>query len=218
MKNNFVYVFMAIIVGGVFLYVLNISSSNSLEADQMNNRDLTKFTQGNLDAPVKVTQYSDFLCPSCSQVSLGIVPKIIEKYVTTGNVYYTFVPMAFIAPGSQLAAEGAFCAAKQDKFWEYHDVAYQAVWEDYFSKGVDPSRVPLYSEAGVKQLGQLAQVDTDSFNSCIDNRVEKATVMAITQDAQNNGVQGTPYFVVNDTPIKGVPSFEILDAAISTKL
>ncbi|MCA9345665.1 thioredoxin domain-containing protein, partial [Candidatus Saccharibacteria bacterium] len=145
-------------------------------------------------------------------------PKIIEKYVTTGNVYYTFVPMAFIAPGSQLAAEGAFCAAKQDKFWEYHDVAYQAVWEDYFSKGVDPSRVPLYSEAGVKQLGQLAQVDTDSFNSCIDNRVEKATVMAITQDAQNNGVQGTPYFVVNDTPIKGVPSFEILDAAISTKL
>jgi protein-disulfide isomerase len=126
--------------------------------------------------------------------------------------------MAFITQGSQLAAEGAFCAAKQNKFWDYHDIAYQTVWTNYFSKGIDPSQVALYSSEGIKQLAKDVGIDQTSFNNCLDNREQRSSVIAITEEAQANGVSGTPYFIVNGTPIKGVPNFEILDAAIKAQL
>ena len=216
-QNRIFIIFLTILVGGFIWYL--IDGTDSSETKKPNIQEIgASFTKGNIDVPVTIRQYSDFLCPSCSQISLGVVPEIMKQYVDSGKARYEFIPMAFIAQGSQLAAEGAFCAAKNNKFWEYHDVAYQSVWTNYFSKGVDPSRVFLYSPDGVKQLGAVAGVDQASFDSCIDNREERAAVVAVTEQAQASGVTGTPYFVINDTPIKGVPSYEILDAAIKAQL
>jgi protein-disulfide isomerase len=92
------------------------------------------------------------------------------------------------------------------------------VYSEYFSKGADPTTVPLYSLQGVKALGKVAGVDEPGFNKCIDEREMQQQVAEFTKNAQNNGINGTPYFTVNDTPIKGVPNYEILSAAIKSKL
>ena len=217
MQNRLFIVFLALLFGGFVWFVM--SKNDTAVKSQSSSTQLGEaYKKGAQDASVTVTQYSDFLCPSCSQVSLGVIPEIMKKYVDTGKVRYEFVPMAFIAQGSQLAAEGAFCAAKQNKFWDYHDIAYQTVWTNYFSKGIDPSQVALYSSEGVKQLAKDVGIDQTSFNSCLDNREQRLSVIEITEEAQANGVSGTPYFIVNGTPIKGVPNFEILDAAIKAQL
>lgn len=217
MQNRLFIIFLALLFGGFVWFVM--SKNDTSVTSQSSSTQLGEaYKKGAQDAPVTVTQYSDFLCPSCSQVSLGVIPEIMKKYVDTGKVLYEFVPMAFIAQGSQLAAEGAFCAAKQNKFWDYHDIAYQTVWTNYFSKGIDPSQVALYSSEGVKQLAKDVGIDQTSFNNCLDSREQRSSVIAITEEAQANGVSGTPYFIVNGTPIKGVPNFEILDAAIKAQL
>lgn len=218
MQNRIFYVIILLVIGGFIWYIAAAPSNTEVQSNTVNNIDTTKFSIGDENAPVKVTQYSDFLCPSCSQVSLTEVPKIVENYVDTGKVYYEFIPMAFIAPGSQIAAEGAFCAADQDKFWDFHDASYTAVWTGYFSKGVDPSRVPLYSAEGVQTIGAEAGVDTVAFNECIDSRAKQQEVKALTKQSQDNGVSGTPYFIINGTPIKGVPSYQVLEAAIKANL
>jgi protein-disulfide isomerase len=217
MQNRLFIVFLALLFGGFVWFVM--SKNDTAVTSQSSSTQLGEaYKKGAQDASVTVTQYSDFLCPSCSQVSLGVIPEIMKKYVDTGKVLYEFVPMAFITQGSQLAAEGAFCAAKQNKFWDYHDIAYQTVWTNYFSKGIDPSQVALYSSEGIKQLAKDVGIDQTSFNNCLDNREQRSSVIAITEEAQANGVSGTPYFIVNGTPIKGVPNFEILDAAIKAQL
>ena len=172
------------------------------------------YTKGDPNAPVKLVQYSDFLCPSCSQVSLGIMPEIEKQYVETGKVYFEFRPMAFIAAGSQTAAEGAYCAADQGKFWEYHDAAYQAVWQGYFSKGIDPREVPLYSHSGVVDIATSARIDSEQMATCLANGTNTKAVTSYTQKAQAAGVNGTPYFEVNGRAINGVPSYDVLDAAL----
>lgn len=172
------------------------------------------YTKGDPKASVKLVQYSDFLCPSCSQVSLGIMPEIEKKFVDTGKVFFEFRPMAFIAAGSQTAAEGAYCAADQGKFWEYHDAAYQAVWQGYFSKGVDPSQVPLYSQAGVTEIAKRAGLDETSMSMCLSDGTHTKAVREYTQKAQQAGVRGTPYFEVNGRAIQGVPTLDILEASL----
>lgn len=215
LENKVLIVSLLVILGGAVWYAQSHKAVSGTEAKVSTTLEMgVNFSQGNNQAPVKIVQYSDFLCPSCSQVSLGIMPKIVDTYVVTGKAHFEFRPMAFIAAGSQLAAEGAYCAADQQKFWPYHDAAYEAVWLGYFSKGIEPTQVPLYSPEGVKSIGAKAGVDSAQFDSCVAERLKKNQVQEFTELAQKNGVNGTPYFTVNGQPIKGVPSYDILEAAI----
>jgi hypothetical protein len=81
-------------------------------------------TAGDPNAPIKVVEYADFQCPSCQQVFLVLEPEIIKKYINTGKVFYTFEPFSFLGPESYRAAEAAYCAADQGKFWDYHDLVF----------------------------------------------------------------------------------------------
>ena len=219
-QNRIFYITLATF--GIFFvwYIIAPSNENASggKGGEVTLNNPENYAKGNADAPVKIIQYSDFLCPSCSQVSLGVMPKIEEEFVKTGKAYFEFRPLAFIADGSQLAAEGAFCAAQQNKFWEFHDKSYLTVWTNYFSKGVDPTQVPLYSIDGVKTIGKASGVDEATFNTCIDERQKQQEVINFTEYSQSKVITGTPYFLINDTPIKGVPTYEVLEAAINSKL
>jgi len=219
-----------ILVG--FLIILSVVSGQNQKQYTFESTDMKSIVSGESDsdkktnmfalgdssAPVKIIQYSDFLCPSCSQVSLEIMPDIVKKYVDTGKAYLEFRTMAFIAAGSQISAEGAYCAADQDKFWNYHDQAYKAVWDGYFSKGVSPYSVDLYSNEGVKKIAKAAEVDQIKFDDCLDSRATKQAVTSATKSYQDSGVSGTPYIVINGIPISGVPTYEIIEATIKANL
>ncbi len=221
-QNKFVWLVGGIVGAGIAA-IASLSSSPTPTASTSTpavlSAEFTKaFSVGAANAKVTVVQYSDFLCPGCSQVSLGVMPKIIEQYVKPGKVRFEFRPMAFVAQDSTPAGEGALCATDQGKFWQYHDAAYTAVWQGYFSKGIDPSLVTLYRDGGMKAVAQAAGVDNAQFDTCMTNHAHLADIQSMTLAAQNSGVRGTPYVVVNGQPINGVPTFDMLDAAIKAAL
>lgn len=218
-ENKLFILTIAIIIVGFVGYFASRSSSDNSDSAKSSNTTTSlemssAYTKGNPDASVTLVQYSDFLCPSCSQVSLGIMPEIEKNYVDTGKVHFEFRPMAFIAAGSQTAAEGAYCAADQGKFWEYHDAAYMAVWQGFFSKGIDPSQVPLYSQEGVVDIAKIAEIDSKLMETCLADKTNEKAVQDYTTSAQQSGVSGTPYFEVNGRAIQGVPTYDILEASL----
>ena len=81
-------------------------------------------SMGDPNAPVKVEEYGDFQCPACRIFHESQEGQLIEKYIKTGLVYFTYTPFSFIGDESVKAAEAAYCAADQGKFWEYHDMLY----------------------------------------------------------------------------------------------
>ncbi|MRS02476.1 disulfide bond formation protein DsbA, partial [bacterium] len=86
-------------------------------------------TMGDPNAPIKLVEFADFQCPGCGSYWANTEPAVIKDYVETGKVFYTFSPFSFVGSFVQnnpydesiKAAEAAFCANDQGKFWEYRD-------------------------------------------------------------------------------------------------
>ncbi|HEX6302650.1 MAG TPA: hypothetical protein VFZ76_00560 [Anaerolineales bacterium] len=53
------------------------------------------------------------------------IKKIFPHAVLALKVYFVYRTLGdWLGPESQLAAEGAYCAGDQGKFWEYHDALF----------------------------------------------------------------------------------------------
>ena len=171
-------------------YFLAGGEQPSLEVDADSFRSM-----GQADAPVVVTEFSDYLCPACASVEQSLIPELIEQYVETGKVRFVYreFPLESLHPNAPKASEAAICAGKQDKYWEMHEklFATSAEWES----GDPIAKFKGYAE----ELG----LDSATFDECLDSG-EGATVVKGDQLAgQMAGVNATPYFFINELPVRG---------------
>jgi protein-disulfide isomerase len=86
-------------------------------------------------------------------------------------------------PRAQWAAEATQCAADQGKYWAYHDhlFANQKTW----------------TKDELKQYAQGLGMNTTEFNQCLDKGKHTDTVDAMTKEAKNMKLGGTPTFFIN---------------------
>lgn len=174
--------------------------------------------RGKEDAKVQFIQYSDFLCPSCSYVSTKIMPTIDEEYIETGKVQFEFRPMAFIADGSTLAGMGAYCAVDQNKFWSYHDAIYKYVYDKVFGDGLDPRTDTILTADIIKSIAGSSGLDSKSFDDCFDSNEHLADIQQSTNQANRDGITGTPYLLINGQTVSGTPSLQTVEAMIKANL
>jgi len=100
-------------------------------------------------------------------------------------------------------AEATECADDQDKFWEYHD----KLWETYETNAQQAAD----TEALVSTLKGYAsdlELDTATFDECLDSDKYASEVQKDYQDAASYGVGGTPSFFVNGRLVPGAIPFE----------
>jgi protein-disulfide isomerase len=145
-------------------------------------------SMGKADAPVKLEEYSDFQCPYCKQYFTDIEPTVIEKYVSTGKVLFTYNPFSFIGPESKLAAEAAFCAADQNKFWEMH-------YQIFNAQGAENSGI--FTKTSLNRLASQVGLDMPKLRDCLDSGTYTQRVEDANQTAMGRKVESTPSFFVN---------------------
>jgi len=167
-------------------------------------------TMGDPNAPVRIIEYGDFQCPYCLRFWQQTEPQIIETYITTGEVYFEYRSVgAFIGPESAAAAEAAYCAGDQGKFWEYHDTLF-ANWTG--------ENVGDFTAAKLQQYAETVGLDQKAFNSCMANGTHAARVQQDADDAQADGIHATPSFLINGTLIEGAQPFEVFQEQIEAEL
>jgi len=151
------------------------------------------------DASVTVVEFSDFLCPFCAKASRYIKLTESGTHDTTRFVFRHF-PLdkscnrklrSDVHPGACLLAEGAVCASEQNKFWEYHDIAFET--EGPISRSVVMDNA---SKIGLA-LGE--------FKSCLDSGRGLKVVREDIEAAFNAGVKSTPTLFINGRRLRGVP-------------
>lgn len=107
------------------------------------------------------------------------------------------------------AAEASLCAAEQGKFWPMHDLLFE-------KQGQWAGQADAVSY--FKQLAGELGLDRARFDTCLDGH---ATIQRISQDVQdaiNKGVRGTPFFLVNGTPLSGAHPFANFEKVIEAAL
>lgn len=172
-------------------------------------REVTQInTMGNPNAPVHIIEYGDFQCPYCLQFWSETEPLLIEEYVNTGKVYFEYRSYSIVGPESSWAAEGAYCAGDQGKFWEYHDTLFSN-WSG--------ENVGDFTKDNLVKYAKALNLNMEEFESCISEEKHKGTV---EQDAaaEANGVRATPTFFINGVKIEGSQPFSVLKDLIEQAL
>jgi protein-disulfide isomerase len=167
-------------------------------------------TMGNPGAPVHIIEYGDFQCPYCLKFWSETEPQLIEEYVNTGKVYFEYRSMgAFLGPESAWAAEGAYCAGDQGKFWEYHDTLF-VNWTG--------ENVGDYTHDKLVKYAETLDLNLQEFESCLSEGKHKWTVEQDAAQAEAAGVRATPTFFINGVKVEGAQPFSILKQYIEDAL
>ena len=183
---------------------------------QVFNTTVNLNTLGDPNAPVKVDVWEDFQCPSCRNFTLNDEPQIIKQYVETGKVFYTFHSYAFIdsqvaTKESQQAANAAWCAGAQNRFWDMQTMLF-ANWNGENQGSFTNKRLVAFAE----NLG----LNMTDFNACFNQDQYKAEIDADFTKGQSMGVTGTPTIFVNGILVGNgyVPPFSEISTAIEAAL
>lgn len=188
----------AIVLAAVLIFVNRDDSSDDAgETVAWDQIPADGRTLGDPDAPVTFVVYSDFQCPFCKQFDEQDLPKVINTFVTEGQVKVEWRPMPIIsqqpldAPDNESvqAAEAAMCAADQNQYWPYGEALFAA-------QGAENSGV--FSDEMLKQTAADLELDTAAFDDCLDSGAKQDEVLELRQGGIDSGVQGTPTFLIND--------------------
>lgn len=164
-------------------------------------------TVGKTDASNYFIQYTDLACPYCNAYSMLLADNFEEfkqDYIEGKDVLYEVRVTDFLyeygehqAEMSRWSAEGVYCATREGKFWEYYHAALDALYNDYYSKGIGSSKTaPAITDMTIdywKKLGHKIGLSND-FDDCMDNHLALDTVKENTAKAASQISGGLPYF------------------------
>lgn len=136
-----------------------------------------------------------------------MIPDLIKQYVDTGKARFVYreFPLAQLHPTAPKASEAALCAGQMGKYWEMNERLFESVGE--WSIAEDPT---VSFKAYAEELG----LDSDEFAQCLDSGETAAFVQGELLAGEMFGVNATPYFFINDIPIRGGLPVEALGQII----
>ena len=191
-----------VIIGVVVIAIIaGVATSLSSTPTENVNLDMTR-THGTIstamgspilgdpDAPVTIVEFGDYQCHQCYNWFHNTKPAITRDYIDTGKANLVFVDMAFLGRDSSPAAQATYCAEDQGKYWEYHDMLYNAQEDKIDGGWANTERLKAFAFS----MG----LDMELFESCLDSGKYSKRVQYNTQQARDHGVRGTPgFFIVN---------------------
>ena len=168
---------------------------------------------GDPDAPVVIVEFSDFQCPYCKVFADETEPLIVENHVATGEVYFIYRSLGnFISDNigagrteSLDAAEAAYCAGDQGKFWEYKDILY-ANWQ-----GED---VGSFTEKRLTAFAEALDLELNQFNECLSSQKYRDLAEQDLRVGREEGINSTPSFLINGKLVVGAQPYSVFQQEI----
>ena len=157
------------------------SLDNSKPVDQKTLLGDLRNAQGKANAPVTITEFSDYQCPYCKTANEEM-KKVLAKYGDKIRFAYRHFPLQ-THPLSRQAAQAAEAAGAQGKFWQMHDKIFD-------------NQDSLTADSFEKFAGEIG-LNIDQFRKDVVAQKYVDLVNKDYQDGITLQVQGTPTFYVN---------------------
>jgi protein-disulfide isomerase len=156
--------------------------------------------QGSETALVTLVEYGDYECPYCGR-AYPIVKLLQKHFGERLRLVFRNFPLSEMHPAAESAAETAEFAAKQEKFWEMHDLLFE---------NQDRLGEPLYRELA-EELG----LSSEDLQQALEDQTFEDRVRADFKGGVRSAVNGTPTFFINGHRHDAPFDYEELAAAIA---
>ncbi len=144
-------------------------------------------TKGAKNPKVTIVEFADYKCPHCRDASKTL-KTVFEKYKDKVQMVYLDFPVDRSGV-SKTIAEGAVCADKQNKFWEYHYKAFD-------------EQSNLNANSPIEFAKQL-NLDSKAFETCMKMDETKKKIDKARMEGERVGIEGTPTIFFNGQKIVG---------------
>lgn len=225
--------FGALLVGGSITAFSNFGSNNNSSSSSSNPENIQQLISnltspiipgatavGNENAPINIVEFGDYQCPFCARFNQETKADLISKYVDSGIVRFGFKDLVINdLPKdklSTLAAEASYCAADQDKYWQYHDEVYRNSRGENTGWITEDSLIDFARNVNITNISE--------FTNCLQAHKYNPTVVENDVFAKNLGLTSTPTFLIlkeNSTRIaavEGAQPMEVFDDVINQLL
>ena len=157
--------------------------------------------KGSAKPVITIVEFSDFECPFCSAVQ-ATLKQIMQTYGKEVRLVFKHMPLEG-HQNSLPAARAAYCAAEQDRFWQFHDALFA-------SRELSPA---LFDEIAA-DLG----LGVPKFQACLSSENSRTAIIKDIETARLLRIESTPSFIVNGQLVKGALSFADFQKIIEREL
>lgn len=142
---------------------------------------------GNPYATITIVEWGDYQCTFCYKFHQSTMNTIKEDFIETGKVKLVFKDFPLNGPDSVLAAEAAYCAQDQGKYWQYHDELY---------KNWGGERTGWITRDSLDKFATTVSLDLEKFDKCLDDHKYLERVNQMYEFGKEIGIDATPSFLV----------------------
>jgi protein-disulfide isomerase len=158
--------------------------------------------RGDASAALTIIEYGDYQCPFCRSEQ-NTLKVLLAKYQTNVRLVWKDLPLQEVHAEALTAAEAARCAQEQGKFWEMHDALFAHQEE------ISPSLIATLAD----QLG----LHRASFDECRQSDRMISRIQESAQGGLDAGVDGTPYYFINNEPYTQLPTTDTIERIINER-
>ena len=185
----FIIAVSVIVVLGVKFFLGGASEDARLPAEMR--------AKGDKNAPIQITEFIDLECPACAR-GVEYLARMMAAHPEAIRLDLKYFPLPSHRHGF-LAARYTECAARQGKFWPFHDalLSRQANW----SRLMDAT--PAFA-----LIAQEVSLDKDKLSACLNDKSVDALIQQSHLEGERRGVKSTPTYYVNGKMVVGLQSLE----------
>jgi protein-disulfide isomerase/uncharacterized membrane protein len=152
---------------------------------------------GSDDAPVTITEFSDFECGHCAR-NHGLLKQLLAHRGDRVRIVYRHFPLdaacnealdQSVHTRACRAAEAAECAGEQGRFYEMVDLLFE-------------NQERLF-EGFLFTLAERAKLDVERFRDCLSEHRGLSAVLADARDGNRLGITSTPTLFLNGRQVAG---------------
>ena len=163
---------------------------------------------GEPNAPITILEWGDYQCTFCYKFHQNTLDIIKENFIESGKVNLVFKDFPLNGPDSLLAAEAAYCAEDQGKYWQYHDELYEN-WGG--------EKTGWITRDSLDRFANSVNLDLIKFNECLNNHKYQDRVKTLHEFGKELGIDATPSFLIfNDQKIIKIRGNQPLEVFLKT--
>ena len=221
--NRFIPIIAAAVIalGGVYYWQSSQPQSTGLtafgaaeaqeSAEDIDTSGVLEMAIGDENAPVTVIEYASATCPHCKSFHLNTFKEFKANYIDTGKVHFIYREVYFDRFGLW-AGMVARCGGPE-RYFGIMDMVFEQ--QSDWTKGANPGAIA----DNLATIGKTAGLTGDQVDACLqDGEMAQAMVAVFQENAERDGVQSTPSFLIDGDLVTGDQNYDAFSALVDARL